>query len=165
MEEKLTQFSTNMDALTEQEQKQLIALINKDNRHPKRRWKAETDEMYFLVSGDGGIVFCTEKGIAFNKKTYELGNYFKTKEEAEFELNRRLVLQQLKDYALSHNRVELDWNNLQQPKYFIVQGVYGLAWKCVYSKEYSGQIYFSSHEILSGAIKAIGADKIIKYLF
>lgn len=167
MEEKLTQFSTNMDALTEQEQKQLIALINKGNRHPKRRWKAEHYEIYYVVDETACRVahYKQLNKTLFAESLYEFGNYFKTEEEAEFELNKRLVLQQLKDYALSHNRVELDWNNLQQPKYFIVQGVYGLAWKRVYSKEYSGQIYFSSHEILSGAIKAIGADKIIKYLF
>ena len=165
MEEKLTQFSTNMDNLTEQEQKQLIALINKGNKPLKRRWKAETDEMYFVVSGDGGIFSGIEKGTTFNKKTYELGNYFATKEEAEFELNKRLVLQQLKDYAFSHNRVELDWNNQQQPKYFIVKSATGLAWERIYSRQYSEQAYFSSAEILSSAIKTIGRDKIIKYLF
>ena len=165
MEEKLTQFSTNMDALTEQEQKQLIALINKGNKPLKRRWRAEIDEMYFLISGDGEIVFYIEKGTTFNKKAYELGNYFATKEEAEFELNKKLVLQQLKDYALSHNETELDWGNRQQAKYFIVQTADGLTWGRVYSKEYSGQVYFSSAEIVYSAIKAIGADKIIKYLF
>lgn len=165
MEEKLTQFSTNMDALTEQEQKQLIALINKGNKPLKRRWRAEIDEMYFMVSGDGEIVFYIEKGTTFNKMAYELGNYFATKEEAEFELNKRLVLQQLKDYALSHNETELDWNNQQQAKYFIVQTADGLTWQRVYSKEYSGQVYFSSIKIAYSAIKAIGADKIIKYLF
>lgn len=165
MKEQLTQFSTNMDALTEQEQKQLIALINKGNKPLKRRWKAETDETYFFVSGNGEIISYIEDGDTFDKEAYELGNYFATKEEAEFELNKRLVFQQLKDYAFSHNRIELDWNNQQQPKYFIVHDVCGLAWKRVYSKEYSGQIYFSSHEILNSAIKAIGEDKIIKYLF
>lgn len=154
-----------MDNLTEQEQKQLMALINKGKKTLKKRRRAGVNGEYFFVNGIGEITCLIEENSLFDKKAYELGNYFATKEEAEFKVNKRLVLQQLKDYALSHNRVELDWNNLQQPKYFIVQGVYGLAWKCVYSKEYSEQIYFSSHEILSGAIKAIGADKIIKYLF
>ena len=163
--EKLTLFSTNMDNLTEQEQKQLMALVNKGKKPLKKRWKAGVNGRYFFVSGIGEIAYLIEENSSFDKKAYELGNYFVTKEEAEFEVNKRLVLQQLKDYALSHNRAELDWNNLQQPKYFIVKTATGLVCERIYSKEYSEQVYFSSVEILNNAIKAIGREKIIKYLF
>jgi len=159
------QFSTNMENLTEQEQKQLIALINKGNKPLKKRWRAEINKTYFYISANGKIHSYPEESSEDDEILYKLGNYFATEEEAEFELNKRLVFQQLKDYAFSHNKIELDWKNQQQPKYFIVKSATGLAWERIYSKGYSEQVYFSSADILSNAIKAIGKDKIIKYLF
>lgn len=165
--EKTILFSTNMENLTEQEQKKLLALINKGNKPLKKRWKAKHYETYYIVDETTCRVTHYKQldGTLFAESLYKFGNYFKTEEEAEFELNKRLVFQQLKDYALSHDKTELDWGNRQQAKYFIVQTADGLTWGRVYSKEYSGQVYFSSAEIVYSAIKAIGADKIIKYLF
>ena len=48
-----------------------------------KRWRAEKGEKYFLVSASGLIEFRIETDDPYDNLKYNLGNYFKTKEEAE----------------------------------------------------------------------------------
>lgn len=172
MEEKLTQFSTNMDALTEQEQKQLIALINKGNKPLKKRkerWKAKHYETYYFADETTcGVTYYTQlDGTLFADSLYKFGNYFKTAEEAEFELNKRLVYQELKDYALEHNEMSFNWKNSSQRKWVIFYDNQSkrLDYDYWYTHYYIGQIYFYSKETAQEAVKTVGEDRIRKYLF
>lgn len=90
----------------------------------------------------------------------------KQKEEAEFELNKRLVYQELKDYALEHNKKDIDWTDCNV-KWSIY---YNTETECLgcdfwYTDCNIGQIYFSFGRIAQKVIKAIGKDRIKKYLF
>lgn len=133
----------------------------------KKRWKAQKYKGYYYIGSNGCIYVTQDTGSTFDEKIYKLGNYFKTKEEAEFELNKRLVYQELKDYALEHNECELDWTDRYQVKWSIY---YETGYPCLkYNDVYTfcdiGQIYFSSEEIARKAAKTIGEDRIKKYLF
>lgn len=94
-------------------------------------------------------------------------NCFKTKEEAEFELEKRKVLYELRKFAAENNTEEIDWYDIEQSKHAICYnyeneciGV-NVIWdiKDVYN------IYFTSEKICYKAIEKIGEDKIKKYLF
>lgn len=61
---------------------EIVNKINKKYGIPKR-WRAKEGEKYFLVSMNGLIEFKIEVDDACCKLRYDLGNYFKTKEEAQ----------------------------------------------------------------------------------
>lgn len=48
-----------------------------------KRWRAGKGEKYFLVSASGLIEFRIETDSPYDKLKYNLGNYFKTEEEAQ----------------------------------------------------------------------------------
>lgn len=162
------QITVNMENLTEEEKNQLLKLVEKSNeQQPKKRWRAEDEEIYYSITGDGVIIEVVEDKDAYDSNRYQLGNYFKTEEGAEFELNKRLVYQQLKDYALEHNEMDIDWTDKYQAKwiiYYQTEKEY-LQYEDLYTFYDIGQIYFTSEEIAREAVKAVGEDRIEKYLF
>ena len=60
----------------------VVNSVNEKYGIPKR-WRAKEGEKYFLVSMNGLIEFKIEVDDACCKLRYDLGNYFKTKEEAQ----------------------------------------------------------------------------------
>lgn len=160
-------INVNLLNLSEEEREQLMGLIKKANQTHQKRWRGEKNDVYYSITGDGKIVDARENVYTCDNDFYQIGNYFKTKEEAEFELNKRLVYQKLKDYALEHNEGEIDWKNSKQEKWFIA---YDSQIKCLgcYNKFICydiGQIYFSSRKIAQEAVETIGENRIKKYLF
>ena len=160
-------INVNLLNLSEEEREQLMSLIKKANQNNKKRWRGEKNDVYYSITGDGRIVDNRESESACDNVVYQFGNYFKTKEEAEFELNKRLVYQELKDYALEHNKMGIDWKKSEQEKWVIS---YDNQFKCLryrirYILSDIGQIYFSSCGIAQEAVEAIGEDRIKKYLF
>lgn len=88
-------------------------------------------------------------------------------QEAEFELNKRLVYQELKDYALAHNEMSFNWKNSSQLKWVIFYNDQSkrLDYDYWYTHYYIGQIYFCSKETAQEAVKTVGETRIKKYLF
>lgn len=169
------QITVNMENLSNEEREQLLKLVKKSNETTKKRWKAEVGQKYYCIDEYSNKIINYFAGVLKNnvaedeadKNLYNFGNYFKTKEEAEFELNKRLVYQELKDYALEHNEMGFDWKNSKQEKWVISYDnqieclVY--RYRCALSD--IGQIYFSSCKIAQEAVKTVGEDRIKKYLF
>lgn len=160
-------INVNLSNLSEEEKEQLIKLIKKANQKSKKRWRGEEDDHYYFISDCGEIICDYEEKFDGDSYHYQSGNYFKTEEAAEFELNKRLVYQELKDYALEHNEMSFDWKNGSQLKWVIF---YDDQSKCLnydywYTHYYIGQIYFYSKETAQEAVEAIGKDRIEKYLF
>lgn len=157
----------NMENLTNEEREQLLKLVKKSNKTTKKRWRAKIDEVYYYISSVGKIDSTTEVDHSFDEGAYKFGNYFKTNEEAEFELNKRLVYQELKDYALEHNKVKLNWKDSLQDKWCICYDFHNkiLSPENWHTIGEIGQIYFSSQQIALDAITAVGEDRIEKYLF
>ena len=160
-------IKVDMENLSEKEREQLISLIKKANQKSKKRWRGEKNDHYYFITNSGMIAEDFKNESAYDKHLYQLGNYFKTKEEAEFELNRRLVYQELKDYALEHNKIDIDWYDTEKCKWSIRYDYYRDCFTVSswwYYQEL-GQIYFSSQDIALDAIKVVGRDRIKKYLF
>lgn len=161
------QITVNMQNLTNEEREQLLKLVKKSNETLKKRWRAKYNEVYYIINYRNNIDTRNDLNYKADNALYELGNYFKTKEEAEFELQKRLVYQELKDYALAHNENDVDWTNVNQLKWGIF---YDNQSKCLdydywCTRCYIGQIHFYSEETAREAVKAVGEDRIKKYLF
>lgn len=171
------QITVNMENLTNEEREQLLKLVKKSNETLKKRWKAEVGQKYYYIDEYRNMIVGSFMGALKNydaedevdKNLYKFGNYFKTEEEAEFELNKRLVYQELKDYALEHNEYELDWQDETQSKWYILcnydAGLELLEYNCLWSCCDIGQIYFTSEQIAKEAVKTVGKVRIERYLF
>lgn len=53
-----------------------------------KRWRANYDGKYFVVGNDGVIFEDVDKRYDTDDRRYILGNYFKTKNEAQAELEK-----------------------------------------------------------------------------
>ena len=161
-------ITVNMENLTQEERNQLFSLVEKSNKqNSKKRWRAERDETYYLINQYLDAVLDVDKYFAINNQHYKIGNYFKTKEEAEFEREKFLVYQELKDYALEHNKSKINWNDTYQLKYYIYYDYYHNTLEISSTKGLCNMflIYFTSIDIAQNAIDTIGEDRIKKYLF
>lgn len=112
-------ITVNMENLSQEERSILLPLIEKANKPKNKVWKPESDEMYYYSCSDGFIKEATWDNINVDKNRYAIGNCFKTREEAEFALERQKVIMELKRFALEHNEKEIDWSNRCQNKYFL----------------------------------------------
>lgn len=150
--------------ITEEKKKELKKLLDiKENN----KWKPEDSETIYSVEADGIIT----KG-EFNENSFYdkylvfTNNCFRTEEEAKFRVEQIKVYNELKNFA-DENNDEIDWNNIQQQKYYIYYD-----WKCkivnvfhAHEQSKSINVYFSNRELAHYAIEQIGEERIKKYLF
>jgi hypothetical protein len=132
---------------------------------PNKRWRADEDENYYYITAGGAAYISAEVDTSTDDTRYELGNYFKTEEEAKFEVERIKVIAELKEWATPIS--EIDWED-DKRKYILE--VRSTKEKCFLAIDYDydyqlSDLYFESKEIAENAIKAIGEDRIIKYYF
>lgn len=157
-------ITLNMENLSEEEREQLTKLVEKANKMRK----PENGEQYYTVYTYGGIDSCVWRGIKEDEEKYSIGNCFKSKEEAEFAVEKAKVIAELKRFAEENNEREIDWNDWSQYKFSIF---------CVYLRDndiqcqksrehqYGNTVYFTSEKIAKAAVKKIGEDRLKKYYF
>lgn len=156
----------NMNNLTDEERTTLLSLVEKANKTVNKVWKPEVEEKFYTLFGDGSINELTWYSDVYSIKRYEIGNCFKTKDEAKFALEKLKVITELKRYALEHNEKEIDWNDEVQDKFGLY--FYHQSKKILINTYTSCQttfIYFTSKEIAQAAIEAIGEERLKKYYF
>lgn len=122
-------------------------------------WKPKYNEQYWVIDSDGDVVCDFWEGSILEQDRVDIGNVFKTKEEAEFEVGRRMVLNSLKKYSCGF-RVDLE-------NYYIYLDCKNdnLCYAYRVSRLQQGEVYFESEEKVREAIKEVGENKIKKYLF
>lgn len=148
--------------ITEEELKKL-----EDKKPSRKRWRAQRGQEYFYNMSFRDISGDTEGHDEVDDDRYSTGNYFKTKEEAEFHMEEVFYTQMLKDYIYEHDDVKLDWNDDTQEKW-------SLGYDCFYKKieyglnkcydKFQGIIYASNKQVLVDAVKFIGEDNVKKYI-
>ena len=158
-----------MENLSEEERDTLLSLVKKANKSESKVWKPEDGEIYFCcLLGTCSIHADRWNNCDIDCSRYELGNCFKTEEEAEFALERQKVITELKRYALEHNEKEIDWYDHCVLKYYIQYDYVNNKLNIVstrYSKSNISSMYFISDKIAQSAIEAIGEERIKKYYF
>ena len=128
---------------------------------PNKRWRGEKNDNYYFITTGGTINCNAESVVALDDMRYAIGNYFQTKEEAEFEAERLKVVTELREFSTPPT--DFDWDNTDK-KYTLILESTGVKAKFFYMYQVS-DLYFKTREQAENAIKAIGEDRIIKYYF
>lgn len=151
----------NLSKLSEEEQNTFIALLSKATKK-NQPWKPSYGEKFFVVRENGVVqeyVYDENDGgcIEFYIK---MNNCFKTEEEAQFALEKHLVMVELGRFAKENNtesgdNFEMIYNRSIDKLVAMRSNV------CITI----GAVAFSSEELVYAAIEKVGEDRIKKYLF
>lgn len=128
-------------------------------------WKPKRGDFYWFINQKGEIAndgFIPN--VYYDKWNMLSGNYFKTKEEAEWYREHLIVTQELKEFALENNECEINWENYNQKKWVINYDYTTKQFEFLYTRMYKNLgINFTSKELCVKAIETIGSDRIKKY--
>ena len=151
----------------EELQRQLDELKNVKVEETKTKWIPARMEVFYFINNDLDVIENVCAKTDFEKPLIEIGNCFKTEEEAQFVADKIKHTLMFKHYVEEHSE-PLDWNEREQEKWRIVYN--NIAHKIdiafCYDKhiKYQGSIYASSEEILQDAIEYVGEDNVKKYI-
>lgn len=127
---------------------------------PKTVWDLKDDDGYWYIDTVNNINYVTWKGDAWDLETRESGNAFLTKEEAQFELERRRCEAIMLKYGRREFKINTSnfciccnhlYENFQLDDYTYYQ--------------FQGSIYFDTEELAQKAIDEIGEEMLKKYVF
>ncbi len=88
----------------------------------KKRWRADKSEAYYFFSPSGFPGESEEASDDFDDRRYNMGNHFRTKEEAELARDRQLAKQRIIDYYREHETEAVDlayWAEMHKEKYCV----------------------------------------------
>lgn len=78
-------------------------------------WKPEDREKYYYIDGYSCATEDSWEGLEVDIDRFDIGNAFKTREEAEIALERARVKAELQKYALEHNDPEKEaWKEIEK---------------------------------------------------
>ena len=136
--------------------------IEEQKEKKKDSFPKNGDKFYFLLS-DGEVDYeHYSLTSCIHADRISVGNCFRTKEEVEFEVERRKVLHEMKQFAEPED-FEWDGNNYHDYIYYDVLRDTILIGNARCSK-YTG-IFFKTRDDAKDCIKAVGEDRIKKYYF
>lgn len=153
--------------IDEEKEKQLKEILGIKEIKKSKKWKPELNERYYIVTTrlTVGEAFYTVHDEINDARLF-VNNCFKTKEEAEFHLEKLKVYHELKLFADDNNE-EIDWKNEEIKKWFFYfdHSTLVIHYDYYFHLQHIGDIYFSSKELAEQAIEKVGEDRIKKYLF
>ena len=130
----------------------------KDKYKPEGEWPEGGDDYWYIIAS-GEVSGSFWAYTMLDKQMLEFGNIFKTKEEAEFEVERLTVLRELEKMGRPFNFGIENW-------YVYLNKHSDIDYSLKYESEVVyGDYYFSSYDEAKEAIDKIGEDRIKKYLF
>ena len=146
--------------------KQHLTNLEKMLKECGGRWKPKYDEQYWYITDYSTVNYTLfmprnqNDNIRF--KNY---NCFKTREEAEQELEKILIRRQLEDIARRLNKgEEIDWDDCNQLKYCIVLYCNNIITNFYFAHKYQGTVYCLDKNFKDVAIQEIGEERLKKYL-
>lgn len=132
------------------------SMLEKENK-PKTVWDIEKGDVYYTVHPKD--IVCYEfNGMDFDIEARENGNMFLTREEAQFEVERRKIEAIMRKYS---RPFEEEKNN-----YFIYYDhcVKVILTSCWRNYDF-GVYYFKTKEIAQKVIDEVGEERLKKYWF
>lgn len=148
--------------------KEHLANMEKMLKECNERWKPNDFSPYFYVDSCMKI----EESNFYNdtyihSERYNTYGTFKTKEEAQQEVEKILVRRMLEDIARRLNKGQkIDWNDKEQTKYSIRLDT--IDNKIIWDNEFlftsQGTVYCLDRNFKDVAIKEIGQERLKKYL-
>ena len=130
------------------------------HRQEEKEWPQDGDTCY-AISGSGIIKYTTWSSLTLScRQVAEMGNCFRTREEAEFERDRLMVVAEMKKFAEpedrewdGHNKHWSIWINIPSKSIFYAY----------VDDQRSNCIYFETKKKAEKCVKTIGEDRIKKY--
>lgn len=129
------------------------------------RWRARENETYYYFFSYGEIDKTYDDRGKDDINRYNIGNYFKTEEEAEKAIEKIKIYTQLKDLAMRLNKGEkINWDNILQRKYHISLNHSSNVLMCLFANwsQGIGQIYCLDENFLEVAKEEIGEENLRK---
>ena len=127
---------------------------------PKTVWELQKGDKCFFINSIGSMIPVKWDGTYCAIRNLKIGNVFLTKEEAEFEVERRKIETEM--LRLGGRRKF----NRGKDNYFIMYTrIDGLDYVNYQSMHEQGVIYFDSEEKAEEAVEIIGKDRIKRYIF
>lgn len=157
LENELIKFKKIIEDLKESQEE--------EQKHRNKRWRGKKNEDFYYILADGSVDTQNEEHYHYDNKLYDIGNYFKTEEEAEKAVEKIKIYTKLKDLALRLNKGKrFDWSNVNQAKYFLYYHNYRICQSANWAEHHLGGIYCLDKNFKDKAIKKIG-EKNLKKLF
>ena len=127
-------------------------------------WKPQHNEQYFFIKTHGEIDWTYwEDDNYFDTERYEIGNCFKTREEAEKAVEKAKIYTQLKRLAEEENTEPIDWENGKQRKYCIIcneDNILAKTWDIKIRTV--GNVHSTNENFLDRAQERIGEENLLK---
>lgn len=140
----------------EELEKELAELKSKVKEGPKF---PEYGDIYWCIDSEGIVYVNTFEGIQADRNILEIGNMFKTKEQAEFVVAKLKVEAELRNLSDSWDLEKTQYTfsfNWEVGEFEIDYPDYN---------QYPGSYYFDSLDSWEQAIESVGEDRIKKYIF
>ena len=130
-------------------------------------WKPSAGELYYYINSNGEIEYRYYKNRNINDKRRicNIGNYFKTDEEAEHMVEKLKVIKELQNLS----NIKFNMSNFKNNKIYFIS--YEFTENRIVplfnniSRSIPFNVYFSTKEDCEEAITKIGKDRIKKYYF
>lgn len=162
--EKLKEKQEELKRGLEELEIQINELEKKEITKSGKRWRGVKDRFYWYIEGDCEVYGEYETDDDYDNSRYGIGNYFRTKEEAEKAVEKMKIYTRLKDLALRLNEGrEVDWDDFKQAKWHIHYNYDGNL-TTIDSHIYQdiGQIYCLNSDFLNIAKQEIGKENLKK---
>ena len=115
---------------------------------------------YWYITSDAGIGMSSWEEFEYQKEQLSIGNIFRTREQAEFALEKLKAEAELRKYSRPFKEGENE-------NWFILWGTYKKEVQIDWSRKLvrQGTIYFESRKKANEAVESVGEERIKKYLF
>lgn len=129
------------------------------------KWPS-VDDSYWTIQAHGAVLTYRFYDDKFHRDMLEIGNIFRTEEEAKREVERLKVLTQLRKLAkAAWGEVQCNWqiaSNKWCAKYTHERREWFVSYSC--GVETPGVVYFPSEKSTHDAIRTVGADRMMLLL-
>lgn len=160
----MSNLTIDLQNLSSSDKKILMEIIERSNAPEREAWKPKTGDVYYLLSTDGGIAKNTVYSL-YDERAYAMGNAFPTREEAEFERERRKFLKKWKDLSNESGEAKNEWDGKNRHwfcHYYVTENkIINDDCICCYKDECT---YFATKESLERAIIALGEENVKRYI-
>ena len=146
----------DMTNLSDDERKQLIALMEKANTPKDNRWKPQHRDKYYYFNSFGEVNSDHWSDHRVDKGRFAIGNCYETEEAAQFAAEKRKVIAELKQFTDDQHNGGCEY-------YYLVCGSDKGNIRIHHGDMYTGELHFATEELAKQAIATVGADRIKKY--
>lgn len=127
---------------------------------PKTVWDLKDGDKYYIISNYGKVERIIWNDYEFDLRRREYGDAFLTKEEAEFELERKkceaiMLKYGRRTFKPGETNYIIRFDNIYKELEVEVWRIY----------QFQGVIYFDTQELVQKAIDEIGEERLKKYVF